>query len=277
MMPVQRIPLGLAFALGLVGLAGPVTAKTMNDECAAQIAAAHAMIDAGDYGAGLAAFDALVDECGTKDGKEAVQAGRARALNGQKKYTEAIAVADAILEDIDDESLFALFEKAYAEEKLGDMEAATADYDRIIALTEKNENVAERASIYAKVADLHYKAGKTAEAETYLAKAVELDPGNVEYLLIRGDWGVYAGDYDQAFQAYDQAVAMGKTDAEMYEIRTKARLKMVEDKYGTSEARQLRDKMTPAETEQLCAELARALDLGLEDMKLDMFRALVCQ
>ena len=250
---------------------------TMGKECRASVEAANQMNDAGQYAEALAAFDAIVKKCDTKDGKEAVQVGRARAFNGQGMHDEAIEAANAALASTKDTSLFAYFERAYAEEQMGNMDAATADYNRIIELTEKNQNVAERASIYAKVADLNYKAGKTAEAEQYLAKAMELDPGNADYYVLKGDWGVRAGDYDAAFAAYDQAVAMGHTGAAMYQIRAEARLKQFQDKYGTTNTQELRGKMTPTETEQVCSEITKALDLGLADMKLDMFAALVCK
>lgn len=270
----------LVVSLCLIGFAGAAHAqlKTMGKECRAQVEAANQMNYADDYAGALAAFDAVVKKCDSKDGKEAVQVGRAHALNGMGNHTEAIAAADAAQAAFPNrESLDAYFERAYAEEKMGNMEAATADYNHIIELTEKNENVAERATIYTKVADLNYKAGKTAEAETYLAKAMELDPGKPDYHVLRGDWAVHDGDYDAAFAEYDQAVAMGLTGAGMYEIRAEARMKQVQDKYGTTKAQELRSQMSPAETEQVCSEVTKALELGLMDPKLDMFSALVCK
>lgn len=252
--------------------------NTMGKECRAQVDAANQLNDAGDYAGALAAFDAIVDKCDTKDGQEAVQVGRAHAFNGMGNYTEAIAAADAAQGAFPkQESLFAYFERAYAQEMMGNMEAATADYNRIIELTEMNENVAERATIYAKVADLNYKAGKTAEAEIYLAKAMELDPRNPDLLVLKGDWAVRAGDYDTAFDYYDQAVANGLTGVGMYEIRAEARLKMVQDKYGTTNAQELRAQMTPTETEQVCTEVKKALEMGLMNPQMDMFSALVCR
>jgi tetratricopeptide (TPR) repeat protein len=270
----------LALAICLLAAGGAAQAQTftMGKECRAQVDAANQMNDAGQYSEALAAFDAIVKKCDTKDGKEAVQEGRARALNGLGRHAEAISAADAAQAAFPNrESLNAYFERAYAEEQMGDMAAATADYNSIIELTEKNQNVAERATIYTKVADLNFKAGKTAEAETYLAKAMELDPTNPDPYVLKGDWAVRAGDYDAAFAAYDEAVAKGHGGAAMYEIRAEARLKQVEDTYGTTNAQELRAQMTPTETEQVCSEVTKALELGLKDMKLDMFAALVCR
>jgi len=260
------------------GAAAEAQTFTMGKQCRAQVEAANQMNDAGQHAEALAAFDAIVKKCDTKDGKEVVQEGRARALNGLGRYSEAITAAEAAQAAFPNrESLNAYFERAYAEEKMGDTAAAAADYQRIIELTEKNQNVTERATIYAKLADMNEKAGNTAEAQEYLAKAMELDPGNPDYDVLRGDWAVRVGDYDAAFVAYDRAVANGHAGAGMYQIRAEARLKQVEDAYGTTNAQQLRAKMTPTETKQVCAEVTKALELGIKDMKLDMFSALVCR
>ena len=250
---------------------------TMGKECRSKVEAAQQLNDAGDFTSALAAFDAVHGECDTKDAREAIQGGRAHALNGLGRHTEALDAANRALKVSKDQSLVGYFERAVAQEKLGNMDAATADYDRIIQLTEKNRNVKERATIYAKVADMNARAGKKAEAETYYAKALELDPGNPDFDVLRGDWAVLAGDYDTAFKSYDAAMAKGKTGAGMYQIRSEARIKQMQDKYGTTNVQQLRGKMSPQETAQVCAELGKAAELGLKDMQLDMFAALVCK
>lgn len=248
----------------------------VRNDCEDAIAAANLQNDAGDYAGALGAFDAIVGECDGKSERIAIQTGRAHALNMMKRYPEALTAADAVLAD-DDEHLFGLFERAYANEHMGSMEAATADYERIIQLTEKNQNVKERATIYAKVADLSYKSGKTAEAETYLAKAMELDPANPDFVILKGDWALKAGDYAGADAAYNQATAMGVSGVEMYQIRAEGSLKMVQDKYGTTNAQELRAKMTPQEKALVCGDLNRALALGWKNPQMDMFAALTCQ
>ena len=268
-----------ALAMALLTLSGYAHAQTftMNKACRAQVAEGDQLNDIKDYAGALTSFDALVPECTTKDGKEAVQVGRARALNGLGRHSDAIAAANEALDAADDKSLFALFERAYAEEKLGMADAATADYNQIIALTEKNQNVAERATIYAKVADLSYRAGKPAEAEEYLAEAMALDPGNASFAIQRGDWAALDGNYDAAFVEYDKAVAAGKADAEIYQIRANTRIRQMQAKYGTDNVQELRSKMTTADTELVCMETKQALALGLRDMQMDMFSALVCR
>jgi tetratricopeptide (TPR) repeat protein len=275
-----RRRIGIAvLALAVVGTsAAPVVraVETERNECDDAIAAASLLNDAGDYAGALAAFDAIVDECDGKSERIAIQSGRAHALNMLNRYDEALAASNAVLAD-DDEHLFGLFERAYANEHTGNVDAATADYQRIIDLTEKNENVKERATIYAKVADLYYKSGKTAEARTYLEKAMELDPANADFVIMEGDWALKAGDYAGADAAYNQATAMGVSGVEMYQIRAEASLKMVQDKYGTTNAQELRAQMTEPEKALVCGDLNRALALGWQNPQMDMFAALTCQ
>jgi tetratricopeptide (TPR) repeat protein len=250
---------------------------TMSKKCKEQIDLANRMNTDKHYDSALAVFNANQKGCNSKDGKEAVWVGKARSYNGLKKHAEAIAEADQALKLTKNTSLNGYFERAVAQEAMGNRDAAQADFDRIIALTEKNQNVKQRATIYAKIADLNYQAGRFAEGDSSLAKAMTLDPGNPNFSIQQGDRYVREGNYDKAFEYYDKAVSQGRTDLDMYVIRTNARMKMVQDKYGTSNAQELRAKMTEKERNQLCTEMNKALSLGLKDMKQDMFAALVCK
>lgn len=273
----MRSALPLALSAILLSVA-PVHGQfqTMGSNCREPIEAAEQMNAFGDHAEALDAFDAIVEDCTTRDSRERIQAGRARAYNGMGQYQEAIAAAEATLEAYD-ENLSGLFERAYAREQTGDLPAAEADYNRVIELTEKNQNVAERATLYAYMANLYEQAGKSAEAEQYMATALELDPSNPDFHVIQGDWAARAGDYDTAFQHYDQAGELGRDPGEMYRIRTLASMRMVQEKYGTENVQELRRQMTPDETEFVCSELTPALEAGMEDMQMDLFAALVCR
>jgi tetratricopeptide (TPR) repeat protein len=249
----------------------------MNKQCRAEVTAANMLNEGGDFAGAIAAFDGLVDECKTKDARESIQAGRAMAFNGNGQYEAAISASDAALEASGDKSLEAYFERAFAQERLGRTADAKADYDRIIELTEKNKNAADRATIYAKVADMNYRAGKPAEAQFYIANAIELDSDNVNFLLQRGDWASVDGDYARAREDYDRAAEMAPENVGVFLARTESNLREMEGKYGTAQAGELRSRMTKAEKLQVCNDLTRALELGHQDMKLDMFAALTCR
>jgi lipoprotein NlpI len=164
---------------------------------------------------------------------------------------------------------------AYNGKKMTDL--SRADFERIIQLTEKNQNTKERASIYAMIGDLYWKSGMKDSAVSNLNKAMVLDPANASFYIQKGDMAAKEGDYDAAFVQYDKAVELGRTDIDMYKIRSGARMKMVQDKYKTENAQELRNKMTATETQQVCTELKKLISLGYKDMKADMFDALVCK
>ena len=250
---------------------------TMSKKCREQIDLANQLNADKHYDSALAVFNANQKGCNSKDGKEAVWVGKARSYNGLKQHAEAVAEADQALKLTKNTSLNGYFERAVAQEAMGNRDAAQADFNRIIELTEKNQNVKQRATIYAKIADLNYQAGRLEDGDGNMAKAMELDPDNAEFSILQGDRYVREGNYDKAFEYYDKAVSQGRTDLDMYVIRTNARMKMVQDKYGTTNAQELRAKMTEREREQVCTEMKKALSLGLKDMKQDMFAALVCK
>jgi tetratricopeptide (TPR) repeat protein len=197
----STVTVAILFLLNAVAVPAPAASIAATNDCDDQIAAASLLNSSGDYAGALAAFDAIVEECDGKSERIAIQTNRAHALNQLGRYTEAYTAANAALQD-DDKHLFALSERAYANERLGNTDLAIADYNRIIELTEKNQNVAERATNYAKVADLYYKQGNTAEAQANMAKAIELDPTNPDFAIIQGDWAASSGDYDAAQASY---------------------------------------------------------------------------
>lgn len=271
-------PAILVLGMGcLGGHAALAQTFTMSKKCREQVAQANRMNTDRHYDSALQVFTVSQKGCTTKDAKEAIWVGKARSLNGLKKYTDAINEANQALKLTKNTSLNGFFERAVANEGLGNADAANADFGKIIELTEKNQNQKERATIYAKIADLDYQAGKLEAGDSNMARAMTLDPGNSNFPIQQGDRYVREGHYDKAFEYYDQAVSLGRTDLDMYVIRTNARMKMVQDKYHTTNTQELREKMTPKEKEQVCTEMKKAIALGLKDMKQDMFVALVCK
>jgi tetratricopeptide (TPR) repeat protein len=127
------------------------------------------------------------------------------------------------------------------------------------------------------IGDLYWRSGMKDSAVSNLDKAMALDPANASFYIQKGDMAAKEGNYDAAFVQYDKAVELGRTDADMYKIRTEARMKMVQDKYKTENAQELRNKMSPTEKQQVCSELKKLISLGYKDMKADMFDALVCK
>ncbi len=249
---------------------------TMSNQCLAQMKNADRLNNEKKYDSALAVYRSM-GKCDSKDAKEQKAAGAARSYNGLKNYDMAIASANEALKQTKNTSINGYFERAiaYNGKKLTD--SSRADFERIIQLTEKNQNIKERATIYAMIGDLYWRSGMKDSAVSNLDKAMALDPANASFYIQKGDMAAKEGNYDAAFVQYDKAVELGRTDIDMYKIRSGARMKMVQDKYKTENAQELRSKMTPTEKQQVCTELKKLISLGYKDMKADMFDALVCK
>jgi len=257
-----------------------VTAQTftMSKKCRVLIDSANVMLKEKKFQLALVAFLAIEKSCSTKDAKEAAVIGKAEAYNGLGKYNEAISASDAALKVTKNKSLSAFFQKAIAQNKTGQVEASKATFANVIALTEKNQDTKARASNYALLSLLNYRQlNEKDSAVFYLDKAIGLDPANTNFYIQKGGMLVDDKNYDDAFLQYDMAVEKGRTDIDMYEIRASARIKMVQEKYQTTNTQELRSKMNATEKEQVCIELKKVLTIGLRNMQYDMFASMVCK
>lgn len=251
---------------------------TMGNKCYEQNKNGLNLLKEKKYQDALNAFTSMEKSCTTKDAKEAIATGKAEAFNGLGKYNEAIAASNAALKVSKNKSLMGYYQKAIAQNKLKQYDASRASFAKVIELTEKNKDKKARASNYAAMSALYWRQMNDKDSANYfLDKATALDPSNPRFVIQRGDMFVDQKDYDQAFVHYDKAMAMGKTDAEMYTIRSNARIKSMQEKYHTINAQELRAKMTPKERELVCTDLKKAISLGLKDMKQEMFASLVCK
>lgn len=250
---------------------------TMSNKCVEKTKLARRMNDQKKYDSALNIYNSITKSCNSNDAKEIIFTGKARSYNGKKKYDEAIRYANESLKLTKNTSLNGYFERAMAYSGKKNSTASRADFTRIIELTEKNKNTKERATIYAMIADQYYKAGKKDSARVNLDKAKNLDPSNSNFLIQQGDWSAKENNYNAAFENYDKAVALGRNDVEIYKTRADARVTMVQRKYHTTNAQELRAKMTTNEREQVCTELNKAIELGYKNMQADMFAALVCK
>jgi len=250
---------------------------TMSNKCLEKTKRAEKMNDEKKYDSALNLYNSITKSCNSNDAKEIIYNGKARSYNGKKKYNDAISLANQSLKLTKNKSLNGYFERGMAYSGKKKFDSSRADFTRIIELTEKNQNVKERATIYAMIGDQYFKSGMKDSANVNLIKAIELDPDNANFIIQKGDMAAKENNYDAAFVQYDKAVAMGRTDVDMYKIRAGARVSMVQKKYHTNNAQELRNKMTPKEKDQVCTELKKAIDLGYKNVQADMFSALVCK
>jgi tetratricopeptide (TPR) repeat protein len=251
---------------------------TMGNKCYEQNKNGIGFLKEKKYEDALNTFTAMQKSCTTKDAKEAIAVGKAEALNGLGRYNEAISASDAALKVTKNKSLVGYYQKAIAQNKLKQYDAARASFSKVIELTEKNKDMKARATNYATMSALYWRQLNDKDSANYfLEKAKTLDPSNPRFVIQKGDMLVDEKKYDEAFTQYDKAVQMGKADAEMYAIRSNARVKQMQEKYHTTNAQELRSKMSTKEKELVCTDLKKAISLGLKDMKQEMFASLVCK
>ncbi len=251
---------------------------TMGNKCYEQSKVAASLLAEKKNTEALELLGSMENSCKTKDARELVQSGKAAAYNGLGRHEEAIEASDLALKSSKNKSIKGWFQKAVALNALNRPDEARACFSKLISLTEKNRDYRARASNYALLADLHRnQLGNKDSANYFLEKAKKMDSTNVSFYVMEGDWMVADANYIAAFEAYDKCLSMGKSDLDLYITRINARMKMVQEKYGTANAQELRSKMTSSEKEMVCSELKTALGKGLRDIKLDMFSSLVCK
>jgi len=214
-------------------------------------------------------------KCNSKDALEAIGTGNALAYNGLKNYDKALSSSESALKASKNTSAAAWFAKAAALKGLGRDDESKQCYQKVIDITQKNKNVKDRATIFAALADIEWQDNKDS-AYGYINQAIALDSTNPGFHIQKGDMKCKEGKYDDGFAEYDKVLALGKKDQEIYTIRTTARLKMLQEKYHTNSGSDLKKAMSATEKQQVCTDLKKALSLGLKDMKLDMFSAMVC-
>lgn len=250
---------------------------TTSNKCYKQIQEGHKLNDLGQYQQALTVFTKVLKDCSAKDAKEEGNIGIAVASNGLHQYENAISSANNAIKLSKKSSVMAYYARSYAYRNLGQTQAAKEDILKITDLTKKNKNVKARATMFAQLAHLDFQLNMLAEADSNLAKAMELDPANPSFFIQKGDMMVKVKNYEDAFTAYDQVLDLGKSDLEIYQIRTEARLKQVQEKYKTLDAKLLAKQMNASEKRILCGDLKKTVDLGLKNLQLELLGAIICE
>jgi tetratricopeptide (TPR) repeat protein len=249
---------------------------TMSNSCYKLISDGQSQNKAGNYSTALDDFNKVLSKCDAYDAKEKGYAGKAAALNGLRQYNDALDAANAGLK-INGSSLDNLFERANAELGLGMTDNAKADLATITNLTGKNRNTAQRATIYAKIAETETRQGMYTDALQHIGDAISLDGSNLNFYLQRGDINAAAGNYTAAIANYDETIAKGKDDGEAWKARTATIIKMYQKKYGTESAEGLKKRLTATERQTLCSSIQTAQSKGLRDVQVDLVQATICK
>ena len=250
---------------------------TTSNSCYNLIKSSNDQNKAGDYNSALANFNEILKKCDAYDAKIPAYAGKAGALNGLHQYQDALAAAEEGLK-LDKTSIYNLFEKASAEAGLGMNTEAKADLQSVISLTQKNQNTAERAAIYAKIAALDSRQQQWSEAQTNVQSAIGLDPNNADLYTLQGDIYTSSGNYSSATESYNKAIAIGGSQSgNAWKAKIESMVKMYQAKYGTSDANTLASKMNSSEKKNLCEAIQSGTNQGVKNMNIDLLRVAICK
>ncbi len=249
---------------------------TMTNSCYNSIQQGQSANKAGNYSNALDLFNEVLQKCDAYDAKEKGYAGKAAALNGMQKYNEALDAANQGL-NINKSSIDNLFEKATAEFGLNKAADVKNDFSTIIDLTQKNRNTTERATIYAKIAEIDLKQNMYTDASNNVEQAISLDANNTSFYMLRGDIKTAQKNFAEAIADYDMAISKGKDDAEVWKVKTITSIKSFQEKYHTPNAQQLTTKMSVTEKQRLCSDIQNAKSKGVKDMNIDLLQVSLCK
>ncbi len=249
---------------------------TMSNSCYNMISSGQSQNAAGNYSGALDNFNTVLQKCNAYDAKEKAYAGKAAALNGLKQYNDAIAAATEGLK-INKTSIDNLFAKASAEIGLGMYPDAKADLNTITDLTQKNRNTAQRATIYAKMAEIDTRQQMYNEALNNIQQAINTDNSNTAFYIQRGDINVAAGNLQAAIGNYEEAIAKDGNNTTAWKAKAVVTIKLYQKKYGTNDAGALGKKINSADRQTLCGSIQSAQQKGVRDGAIDLIQLSVCK
>ena len=249
---------------------------TMTNGCYNAIESGQQANKSGEYSKALDQFNQVLDQCKAYDAKEKGYAGKAAALNGMQQYTQALEAANQGLV-VKQTSIDNLFEKATAELGLKKSADAKASFATIIDLTQKNQNVKDRATIYAKIAEIDLKQNMYTDALNNVQQAISLDADNLSFYMLRGDIKTAQKDFTGAIADYDLAIAKGKDDTEAWKAKSFTYIKSYQTKYNTTDTKALAGKLSQQDKQVLCGEIAKAKARGVKDVNVDLLELTLCK
>lgn len=249
---------------------------TMTNACYDAIQNGQSQNASGNFDAALDQFNRVLDQCKAYDAKEKGYAGKAEALNGLKRYNEAIDASNSGLQ-IKSNSIDNLFQRAEAYLSLDRGADAKADLSRIIDLSQKNKNVKERATVYAKIAEIDMRKKMYDDAADNLQNAISLDSTNASFYLLKGDLFSAQNNFKEAGIYYDRAITAGADRTASWQAKTEGQIKYYQQKYQTTSAAELASHMSNAEKQDLCSTIRDAKINGVRNMNIDLLQVTICK
>ncbi|MEO7211010.1 MAG: tetratricopeptide repeat protein [Chitinophagaceae bacterium] len=249
---------------------------TTSNSCYNLLTQADASQRSKNYTQALAQYTQVLENCKAFDAKQRGYAGKAAAQNGLKQYADAYNTAMDGL-SVNKNSVDIIFQKANAELGLNRTTDAQTDFQTVISLTANNRNVKERATIYAKMAEINLGQNRYDDAMNNVAQAIALDAGNPDFYMLQGDIQAQQSKYAEANTYYDMAISHGKDDAIVWKAKTINSIQSYEKKYNTTDVQTLAAKMDAGEKANLCKLIKDASDKGVQEVSIDLLKLSICK
>ncbi len=133
------------FLLILFSFSAGAQTFTMGKKCQEIYQSTQNALQQETYQEALNILDEFSNECKTKDARELRSVAKAEAYNGLGQFDNAISEADMALDITKGKSLNAWFQKAIAQNKKGNIQASKESLQKVMDLTENNQNTKERS------------------------------------------------------------------------------------------------------------------------------------
>jgi len=249
---------------------------TMTNGCYNKVAAAEDANKAGNYTAALEGFTYVLEKCNAYDAKEKAYAGKAKALNGLKQY-EAAYEAAMLGNKIKQNSVPVLFEQAVAELGMNKKQAAKNTFTQLIDITKRNQNVAERAILIAKVAEINTQLGNFNDAQQYIDDAITANPNNIDFYLLKADAYNANNEFLNAYKTLQTVQKKFSNNTNIVTAKVQTVVKQYQQKYNVSTMQALGKKLSNDEKSKVCAEIVAGKKAGMKDINIDLLQLEICK
>lgn len=267
------------FLLIGLGLAIPGFSQEIRftDSCWTLLQKAGLANEFGEYESALHLCDSSLRGCKSKLVLTGAYTGKARALNGLKRYPEAIAAADAALSLAKNSSIAALAERAEAHFSAHQDPAGIKDYNTLDHRLQQSTKPREKAFILAKLANLNWLRGNRSLAMKQVNKSISLDPPSASYYQQLGDYKVLDNKIPEALQCFEKAAANHGNEQLLAWKKARAFSLSMQQKYRLHDAKELKIKLRIDEKLAYCEYWKAAFNAGYTNKQDELNFSFICQ
>jgi tetratricopeptide (TPR) repeat protein len=152
---------------------------------------------------------------------------RGIAKDAQDNFTGALTDFNKARK-LDSNDVYVYIERSQTFLNIGELEAASKDFQKIIQL---NPNSQDAADAFFYLARINFKQKKYEQAVNYYTRVLKFRPDDPEIVFLRGECKFLLGDYGGAIKDFDLALSKDDDNEVAYVLRGQSKLKL-DDKKG---------------------------------------------